>query len=129
MVYVPKATVVEFMKKVEDESNKRIKKYADYAREMKDKFTDYEAQSEKYYSEMLEKFKTQARTVVTKKQKELDELKANKKEHEERIVRLKERIEEKKIKNFWSDEEEESEDEPVEIKREVSMEDYEYAKA
>ena len=96
---------------------------------MKDKFTDYEAQSEKYYSEMLEKFKTQARTVVQKKQKELDELKANKKEHEERIVRLKERIEEKKIKNFWSDEEEESEDEPVEIKREVSMEDYEYAKA
>ena len=114
---------------MEDESNKRIKKYADYAKEMKDKFTDYESQSEKYYSEMLEKFKTQARSVVQKKQKELDELKEIKKDHEARILRLKERTTEKKIKNFWSDESEESEDEPAEIVREVSMEDYEYVKA
>ena len=114
---------------VEDESNKRIKKYADYAREMKDKFADYESQSEKYYSDMLEKFKGQARTVVQKKQKELDELKTNKKDYEDRLERLKARVEEKKIKNFWSDAEEESEDEPADIKREVSMEDYDYAKA
>ena len=58
-------------------------------------------------------------------------MKGLKAEHEERIVRLKERTQEKKIKNFWSDEEEESDDE-VDVKdivREVSMEDYEYVKA
>ena len=95
---------------------------------MKEKFTDYEVQSEKYYSEMLDKFKVQARQVVAKKQKELDELKDNKKEFEERLDRLKKRTEEKKIKNFWSDEESEDET-PAEIKREVGMEDYEYIKA
>ena len=42
----------------------RIKKYADYAARMKLKFSDYESQSEKYYSEMLEKFKEQARKMV-----------------------------------------------------------------
>jgi len=42
MVYVPKDTVVDFMKKIEVESNQRIKKYADYAARMKLKFTDYE---------------------------------------------------------------------------------------
>ena len=54
--------------KIEYESNTRIKKYADYAARMKLKFTDYESQSEQYYSEMLDKFKDQARKVVNKKQ-------------------------------------------------------------
>ena len=67
---------------MEDESNKRIRRYADYAKQMKDKFADYEAQSEKYYSEMLEKFKVQAKQVVTKKQKELDELKNAQKDYQ-----------------------------------------------
>lgn len=58
MVYVPKDTVIEFMKKIEDESNQRIKKYADYAGRMKLKFADYEVQSEEYYRSMLERFKT-----------------------------------------------------------------------
>ena len=70
------------MLQVEDESNRRIKRYADYAVEMKEKFVDYETQSEKYYSEMLEKLKTKAKTEIAKKQKELDELKALKAEHE-----------------------------------------------
>ena len=56
------------MFKIEYESNVRIKKYADYAARMKLKFTDYESQSEQYYSEMLDKFKDQARKVVNKKQ-------------------------------------------------------------
>lgn len=109
MVYVPKDTVVEFMKKVslistlrlnltrdpclicsnwfaslseshrfvqiEDESNQRIKKYAEYAARMKLKFADYEAQSEEYYRNMLDKFKDQARRTVDKKQRELTLLK------------------------------------------------------
>jgi len=43
MVYVPKNTVVDFMKKIEIESNKRIEKYQQYASQMKVKFSDYEA--------------------------------------------------------------------------------------
>ena len=41
---------------------------------------------------------------------------------------MKDRTQEKKIKNFWSDEEEESESEE-EVKREIGMEDYEFVKA
>ena len=67
---------------MEEEANKRIRRDADYAKQMKDKFADYEAQSEKYYSEMLEKFKVQAKQVVTKKQKELDELKNAQKDYQ-----------------------------------------------
>ena len=52
----------------------RIKKYSDYAHRMKLKFDDYEKQSESYYADMLDRFKDQARKMVTKKQKELDEL-------------------------------------------------------
>ena len=109
----------------------RIKKYADYAARMKIKFADYETQSEKYYSDMLERFKEQARKTVTKKQKELDALMKTREEHEARIARLKDRIKERKIKNFWSDESEESEEEPeiAFINREVDMEEYNYVKA
>jgi len=60
---------------IEEESNVRIKKYADYAARMKLKFEDYEAQSEEYYKNMLDKFKDQARKAVNKKQRELDLLK------------------------------------------------------
>ena len=63
----------------------RIKKYADYAARMKLKFADYEAQSEKYYSEMLEKFKEQAKKTITKKQKELDSLKKTKEDNDARM--------------------------------------------
>ena len=98
---------------------------------MKLKFTDYESQSEQYYSEMLDKFKDQARKVVNKKQQELDTLTRIKGEQEARIARLKARAQERKIKNFWSDESEESEEEPVVnfIDREVDMEEYLYVKA
>ena len=49
---------------------------------MKLKFADYESQSETYYSDMLEKFKAQARSAVAKKQKELNNLTKQKEEHE-----------------------------------------------
>ena len=120
-----------FPLQIENESNVRIKKYADYAARMKIKFADYETQSEKYYSDMLERFKEQARKTVTKKQKELDALMKTREEHEARIARLKDRVQERKIKNFWSDESEESEEEPeiAFIDREVDMEEYNYVKA
>lgn len=38
---------------------------------MKMKFTDYEAQSEEYYRNMLEKFKDHARKAIQTKQREL----------------------------------------------------------
>ena len=98
---------------------------------MKLKFADYEAQSEKYYSEMLEKFKEQAKKTITKKQKELDSLKKTKEDNDARMQRLHERIQERKIKNFWSDESEESEEEPelAFINRDVDMEEYNFVKA
>lgn len=64
MVYVPKDAVVDFMKRIEHESNKRINRYRDYATGLKAQFGSYEAESEKYYSELLDKFKKQAREVV-----------------------------------------------------------------
>lgn len=98
---------------------------------MKLKFADYEAQSEQYYSQMLDRFKAQARKVVEKKQKELDALAKAKQDHEARMIRLQERIKDRKIKNFWSDESEESEEEPALdfFTREVDIEEYNYVKA
>lgn len=131
MVYVPKQTVIEYMKKVETESNERIKKYRDYAKEMKQKFGDYEDQSEKYYSEMLEKFKAQARNAVNKKQRELNALLKLKEEHEAEMDKIRGKIKERKIRAFFSDEEEseEEEDTAMPIKREADMEEYVYVKA
>ena len=98
---------------------------------MKTKFADYEEQSEKYYADMLDRFKEQARKVVTKKQKELDDLKKQKEKHLARVIRLKERTVDRKIKNFWSDEDTESEEEePVTaFNRVVDMDEYSYVKA
>ena len=81
-----------YLYQIEDESNQRIKKYADYAARMKLKFADYEAQSEQYYKDMLDRFKDQARKTVQKKQKELDQIKKQKEEYDARLLRLKERI-------------------------------------
>lgn len=98
---------------------------------MKMKFSDYEEQSEDYYKNMLDKFKDQARKAVTKKQQELDVLTDVKNDHETRIDRLQERIKERNIKNFWSDQEEESEDEPAVdfLTKSVDIEEYNYYRA
>ncbi len=97
---------------------------------MKLKFGEYEAQSEKYYADMLEKFKEQARKMVTKKQRELDEVTKIKKQQDERFARLQKRVGERKIKNFWSDESEESEDEPAIdfLTRQIDLDEYDYIK-
>lgn len=97
---------------------------------MKLKFADYEDQSEKYYSEMLEKFKSQARTAVNKKQRELNALTKLKEEHEAEIEKIRGKIKERKIKAFFSDESEESEEEVImPAKREVDIEEYNFVKA
>ena len=97
---------------------------------MKVKFADYEDQSEKYYSEMLEKFKGQARSAVNKKQRELNALLKLKEEHEAEIVKIRSKIKDRKIRAFWSDESE-SEEEVIDVpvKREADMEEYNYLKA
>lgn len=79
---------------------------------------------------MLEKFKEQARKVVNKKQREIDSLTKIKNERESRLLRLKERTTERKIKNFWSDESEESEEEtPLDFfKRPVDFEEFDYVR-
>ena len=77
---------------------------------------------------MLEKFKAQARSAVAKKQKELNNLTKEKEEHEATIAKVREKIKDRKIKQFWSDEEE-SEEEPIPFKPEASMEQYLLAKA
>jgi hypothetical protein len=53
---------------------KRINKYRDYAQNMKFKFDEYEKQSERYYSEMLEAFKDQARKAVQAKVLMIDKI-------------------------------------------------------
>ena len=77
---------------------------------------------------MLEKFKTQAREVVQKKQKELDLAVKQRDEHAAKVLRIKERIHEKSYKRLLSDEEdEESEEETPNLK--VDMVEYNYASA
>ena len=46
-------------------------KYREYAHDMKAKFEAYEQESEKYYSDMLEKFKQQTKDVIARKEREL----------------------------------------------------------
>lgn len=55
---------------------------------MKLKFADYEAQSEEYYKNMLDRFKDHARKAISTKQRELDVVTTAKDQHEARIGRL-----------------------------------------
>ena len=70
---------------------------------MKMKFAEYEAESEKYYKEMLAKFKQQARDAVKRKQAEIDRLQKLKGEHEARILRIREKTRDKKLKGVLTD--------------------------
>lgn len=79
---------------------------------------------------MLELFKNQARTAVNKKQKELNALTKLKNDHEAQMIKIRDKVKERKIRAFWSDESESEEEEvPVIIKREETIEDYIYVKA
>ena len=98
---------------------------------MKNKFVDYEEQSEKYYSEMLDKFKAQARNAVAKKQRELNALGKLKDEHAEQMQKIREKVKERKIRAFWSDESDSEEEEVVDVpvKRQADIEEYNFVKA
>lgn len=100
------------------ESNKRINKYRDYAQNMKVKFDEYELQSERYYSDMLDKFKIQARQIVQKKQALLDELNAATLAKADKIGRIKNRMQVKAFHGLDSD----SEGEP-EVEKKVVIAD------
>ncbi len=76
---------------------------------MKVKFDEYEKQSERYYSEMLEAFKNQARKAVQAKVLLIDKLNEEAMDKNEKIFRIKERIVEKSYKGLMSD----VEDSPV----------------
>lgn len=78
---------------------------------MKAKFDDYEKQSETYYSDMLQKFKLQAKEVVHKKQAQLDQLTAATKEKQDKIGRIKERMVVKSYKGLMSDEDDPDDEE------------------
>lgn len=116
------------MFQIELESNKRIARYRDYAQGMKNKFQEYEIQSERYYADMLEKFKAQAREVVQKKHKELEIATKQRDEHAEKIMRIKERIRSKATKRLLSDEEDQESEEETPILK-VDMIEYNYASA
>jgi hypothetical protein len=52
-----------------------VARYKDYARDLKVKFEAYEVESEKYYADMLDKFKAQAKDVCLKKEQEYESFK------------------------------------------------------
>ena len=78
---------------------------------MKVKFDEYEKQSERYYSEMLEAFKNQARKAVQAKVLLIDKLNEEAMDKNEKIFRIKERIVEKSYKGLMSDVEDSPEEE------------------
>lgn len=125
-VYVPKDTVVEYMRQVEIETNKRIKKYQNYAQMLKNKFKDYEGQSEKYYADVLEKFKKQAKYEIKYRQNDIDRLTKEKDEHEYKIARLMERIRARRLKGLLSDDEDEASDDDNwgDVDRDIDDEEY-----
>lgn len=100
---------------------------------MKLKFSEYEAQSEKYYAEMLSNFKKHAKEQILKKQKAIEQLTQQKQQHEEKIQRITERIHEKKIKGMISDESDESEEEGFDAAaledKTVTIEEFQFVKS
>ena len=109
------------------EANKRVQRYKDYAKEMKNKFEQYEVESEKYYSDLLDKFKEQAKQICEKKERELADAKHQLDRHESKIERIRERMVAKSYKGIMSDVEESSEDEEEPIK--LDMVEYNFLRA
>lgn len=77
---------------------------------MKHKFKDYESQSEKYYADVLEKFKKQAKNEIKYRQQEIERLQKQRDDHESKIARLKDRIRGRRLKGLLSDEEDDESD-------------------
>lgn len=62
-----------------------MERYKNYAATLKVKFEDYEKESEKYYADLLEKFKAQARAVCLQKDKEIADWTERQRVKEEKI--------------------------------------------
>ena len=82
---------------------------------------------------MLANFKKHAKEQITKKQKAIETLTTQKQEHEEKILRITERIHDKKIKGMISDESDESEEEGFDPKtiedKTVTIEEFQFVKS
>jgi hypothetical protein len=118
LVYVPKDTVMDFMKQVEMESNRRIDRYKGYAAGLKHKFAEFERQSEEYYGALLEKFKGRATKEIERKQKYLSELELQRQGHIDKINDIRRKLIERKVKDakgIMSDDDMESDPEEPEL--------------
>lgn len=115
---------------MEIETQKRIKKYTTYAGKLKNQFKEYEGQSEKYYTDILDRFKKNAKNEINWRQKEVDRLNKLKDEHEGKIDRLTNRIRERKLKGLLSEDEDEpsDDDEFGDPNRNIDDEEYERLK-
>ena len=94
---------------------------------MKVKFEAYEKESEKYYSDMLDKFKQQTKDVITKKELELEKIKQQLQDGQGKVDRIKQRVALKSFKGVISDAEESSEEEKPVVK--LDMVEYNFLKA
>ena len=94
---------------------------------MKSQFESYEQESEKYYADMLDKFKLQAKEVCLRKEKELESLQTFIQAKEAKVMRIKSRIVGRGLKGLQSDVEESSEDEAKPLK--LDMIEYNFKKA
>lgn len=128
MVYVPKDAVTQFMLNMEREANLKIRKHLENSQLLKQKFKDFDNQSEAYYADVLDRFKNNARNEVQMREREIDRLTKIKDDHEARISRLIGRIHDRNIKRLLSDDEDESDGE-FDWAKEIDDTEFKYIRA
>lgn len=128
MVYVPKDAVTQFMLNMEREANLKIRKHLENSQLLKQKFKDFDNQSEAYYADVLDRFKNNARNEVQMREREIDRLTKIKDDHEARISRLIGRIHDRNIKRLLSDDEDESDGE-YDWAKEIDDTEFKYIRA
>ena len=100
----------------------------DYASQLKGKFKEYDEQSERYYTDVLDRFKTNASNEVQMREREIERLNKLKEHYEGKIGRLIMRVQERKIKRLLSDVEDESDGE-FDWTKEIDDTEFKYIKA
>lgn len=104
-----------------------MQRYKEYALGMKKKYEQFEIESEKYYSDLLDKFKAQAKQVMERKEQELEGIRQIKAVKEAKIERMRARKREKHFSGLLSDEEDSEISEPEELK--LDMVEYNFLRA
>ena len=94
---------------------------------MKKKYEQFEVESEKYYADLLDKFKAQAKSVIDRKEQELAGVRQIKEMKEAKIERMRARKREKHFSGLLSDEEDSEIEEPTELK--LDMVEYNFLRA